>query len=108
MRGHWAPPHGRCEAKDKTEETSVIRETFEETGITVRPVAKLHTQPADTKIRDVSFWLAEAKNIVVTLDEESSAFAWKTISDALKDLLLYPGTRSFLEKVSNGEIVIPE
>lgn len=44
MKGLWAPPHGRLEENDESEEAGVVREVFEETGLTVRPIQKVHTQ----------------------------------------------------------------
>jgi len=105
MKGHWAPPHGRCEDADGTEENGVIRETKEETGLDVKPVRAILTQPADTKVKTVSFWLVETTTITVELDEESSDFGWFSPQEAL-DLLLYPGTRLFFEKVVRKEIII--
>lgn len=103
MRGHWAPPHGRCEDSDISEEYGVIRETKEETGLEVTPIRAVLTQPADTKVKTVSFWLVESNDTVVQLDEESSNFGWFTPEEAL-ELLLYPGTRLFFEKVVRKEI----
>jgi 8-oxo-dGTP pyrophosphatase MutT (NUDIX family) len=104
MRGHWAPPHGRCESTDASEEAGVIRETFEETGLNIQPVRKVLTQPADTKVKTVSFWLVDTLPGEITLDtEESSNYGWFTVDEALS-LTLYPGTKLFFEKVLSGEI----
>ncbi len=105
MKGLWAPPHGRCEASDPTEEDGVIREVLEETGLLVKPILKLHTQLADTKVKTVSFWLVETKNEEVQLDNESSQGGWFTIEEALK-IPLYPGTKTFFEMVKRGDIDI--
>lgn len=103
MLGYWAPPHGRCETSDTSEEYGVIREVKEETGLEVEPLRKILTQQADTKIKTVSFWLVEVLGGTVELDEESSNSGWFTPSAAL-DLTLYPGTKIFFEKILNGEI----
>jgi 8-oxo-dGTP diphosphatase len=103
MRGRWAPPHGRCEDADLTEENSVIREVREETGLDAKPIRAILTQPADTKVKTVTFWLVETKNQKVHIDKESSQFGWYSLEEALK-LSLYPGTKIFFEKVSKGEI----
>lgn len=102
MKGKWAPPHGRCESTDQSEENGVVREVKEETGITVTPLRKVHTQPADTKVKTVSFWLVATTETEVTLDEESSSYGWFTLDEALQ-LPLYPGTKSFFEMVKRGE-----
>lgn len=107
MRGRWAPPHGRCESADESEEAGVVREVKEETGIVVTPLHKVHTQPADTKVKTVSFWLVATTDTKVTLDEESSAYGWYTVEEALK-LPLYPGTKSFFEMVKGGEVPLAE
>lgn len=106
MRGHWAPPHGRCEQKDENEEAGVVRETLEETGLNVRPVRKLLTQEADTKVKTVSFWLVDLSGGDMNIDEsETSDYGWFTIEEASM-MKLYPGTKTFFEKVVSGEINI--
>jgi ADP-ribose pyrophosphatase YjhB (NUDIX family) len=104
-KGWWAPPHGGCEITDGSEENAVIREVKEETNLDVVPVRKIHTQHADTRLKSVSFWVVEAADGKVTLDEESSQSGWFTIDEALK-LSLYPGTKSFFEKVRQNEITL--
>lgn len=104
MLGYWAPPHGRCESTDTSEEQCIVREVFEETGLTVTPLMKVFTQPADTKVKTVSFWLVEAGPApIITLNRESSAYGWFDM-EALLNLQLYPGTRTFFEKVVSGEV----
>lgn len=106
MRGHWAPPHGRCEPDDSSEEAGVVRETFEETGLQVIPIKKLLTQPADTKVKTVSFWLVDtlSSDADLKIDEsETSDHAWSTIEEAMKQQL-YPGTKIFFNKIIDGEI----
>lgn len=104
MRGHWAPPHGRCEPTDESEEAGVIRETFEETGLRVKPIRKLLTQPADTKVKTVSFWLVDTLTSDLVIDEsETSDHAWLTIEEAM-NYTLYPGTKIFFTKILDGEI----
>ena len=107
MQGRWAPPHGRCEPTDISEEAGVIRETLEETGIHVTPIRKVLTQSADTKIKTVSFWLVKSSNYhAIAIDEsESSNYGWFSAEEALR-LTLYPGTRLFFDKVISGEIIL--
>lgn len=107
MKGLWAPPHGRCEPNDLTEEQGVVREVKEETGLKVSPVKKVLTQPADTKVKTVSFWLVDCADKEVTLDEESSASGWFTVEEALA-ISLYPGTRQFFEMVRDGKIFLDQ
>lgn len=80
-----------------------MREVFEETGLHIRPHRKVLTQAADTKVKTVSFWLVETDSYAVRLDSKSSAFGWFTLTEALQ-LLLYPGTKTFFEKVQAGKI----
>ena len=104
MRGYWAPPHGRCELSDLTEEAGVVRETFEETGLRVEPVKAVLTQPADTKVKTVSFWLVNLVDGELRVDPaESSSHGWFSIDEALR-LKLYPGTQKFFSQVVAGEI----
>lgn len=106
MRGSWAPPHGRCEATDQSEEASVMREVREETGLSVEPVKKLLTQPADTKVKTVSFWLVKLRGGALRIDpSETASYGWFAVDEALK-LRLYPGTRHFFEKVISGELIV--
>jgi len=106
MLDYWAPPHGRCEETDKNEEETVRREVFEETSLQVNPQRKLWTTKADTKVKTVSFWLAEFVSGEVAIDkQESSEFNWFSLDEIL-DLKLYPGTRDFFTLVKNGLIAI--
>ena len=107
MYGKWAPPHGRCESTDTSEEDAVKRETIEETGLRIAPIRQLLTQPADTKVKTVSFWYCELEGETeVVLDAtESSEYKWCSVDEALA-LPLYPGTQIFFEKIKNDEIQI--
>ena len=103
MKGLWAPPHGRCKKGDLTEAQGVIREVKEETGLDVTPIRSVHTQPADTKVKTVSFWLVESRGEDVILNEESSDSGWFTVEEAL-NMPLYPGTKLFFEMVCAGKL----
>lgn len=105
MKGQWAPPHGRCDPGDKTEEQAVVREVLEETGLTVKPIRKVLTQAADTKVKTVSFWLVDSPEGSIRLDGESSDYGWFTVGEAL-ELPLYPGTHTFFELVRTGGVKI--
>jgi 8-oxo-dGTP pyrophosphatase MutT (NUDIX family) len=106
MRGKWGPPHGRCENADKIEKDSVIRETLEETGLTVKPLRKIWTTKADVKTDTISFWLAKIVKGKIKIDKrESSNYGWFTINEIF-NLNLYPGTRKFFNLVERGEITI--
>jgi 8-oxo-dGTP pyrophosphatase MutT (NUDIX family) len=103
LKGFWAPPHGRCELTDSSEEDGVVREVKEETGLSVVPIRKVWTQRADTKVQTVSFWIVEEHFGELKLNEESSAFGWYDIEEALR-LQLYPGTQTFFEMVKAGKL----
>jgi 8-oxo-dGTP pyrophosphatase MutT (NUDIX family) len=106
LNGAWAPPHGRCEVTDGSEEQSVVREVEEETGLIVKPLRKLLTQSADTKVKTVAFWFTESTGGELILDRsEADACDWFTPREALT-LELYPGTRIFFEKIIRGEIAL--
>lgn len=82
-----------------------MRETKEETNLDVTPVRAVLTQPADTKVKTVSFWLVRHEGGTIELNEESSQSGWFNPEEALR-LQLYPGTRLFFEKVIRGEIAL--
>lgn len=106
MFGFWMPPGGGMNKNDPDEETAVAREVAEETNLKVKPVKKLWTTKADTKVKTVTFWLAELIGGDINLDKnEVSDFKWVAPEAAL-ELKLYPGTKKFFEKVKQGEIKI--
>jgi 8-oxo-dGTP pyrophosphatase MutT (NUDIX family) len=105
MKGYWAPPHGRCEVTDESEALGVEREVKEETNLIVRPIKKVHSQPADTKVKTVSFWVVECEDGKPILNEESSSYGWFSVDEALS-INLYPGTKSFFEKVKAGKVLL--
>ena len=106
MLGFWGPPHGRCEPTDNLEEQSVEREVMEETKLKVKPIRKLWTTKADTKIGTVSFWEAELMGGEIKIDSsESSEYGWFSVDESLK-LKLYPGTKKFLELVKNKQLIL--
>lgn len=106
LNGAYAPPHGRCEVADLTEENSVIREAKEETNLNVRPIKKLLTQNADTKIKTVTFWLTDLIDGDIRMSsEEVLSYGWFDVDEAL-NLTLYPGTKIFFEKIKSKEIIL--
>ena len=96
---HWSGPHGRCNDEDILEEETVVRETYEECGIEVKPVRKLYTCKADTKVNTVSFWeakLVDPQNVKFNAsNREVSAIDWFSLKDILSNISLYPGTKEF-------------
>ncbi len=109
--GYWSGPHGVCKDEDVLEEETVVRETLEECGITVKPLRKLYTQAADTKVSTVSFWEAELtnqKNVTFKLDpREVREIDWIPYEDIVNcKVPLYPGTKDFFNKYK--QIVMKE
>lgn len=101
--GHWSGPHGRCKSKDVLEEETVVRETQEECGVAVRPLRKLYTRHADTKVSTVSFWEAELLDPEVTVfntsRSESDAIGWFPLGDITEGKVpLYLGTEDFFDQ----------
>ena len=104
MKGYWAPPHGRCDYRDSSEKECVKREVFEETKLKIKPLKKLWTTKADTKVKTVSFWLTEALAGKIEINKrESSRYKWFNLREVLK-LKLYPGTKLFFKHLKDGKI----
>jgi len=106
MSGYWGPPHGRRNLTDVSEEECVIREVMEETNLNVRPIKKLWTTKADTKVDTISFWLVEVLGGNMKMDEkETRNYGWFTLDELLK-LRLYPGAKRFFVLVKENRIQI--
>lgn len=101
--GHWSGPHGCCQAEDILEEETVIRETFEECALVVRPVRRLYVRSADTKVRTVAFWSAERvdpeQQPQSTKLAEIFAMGWFSLEEIINPSFpLYNGTRDFFSR----------
>ncbi len=106
MFGYWRPPCGRMEKTDPSEEATVAREVFEETNLKVKPMEKLWTTKADTKVKTITFWSTKIIGGHLKIDKrEASDFKWVTQKEAL-GLELFPGTKKFFEKIKLGKIKI--
>lgn len=105
VKGMWAPPHGVVEDIDLDEKTGVVREVQEKCGITVTPIERVLTQPADTSVETVYFWTVDYDNDqAIRIDEDKlSDYGWFSLEEALC-LKLYPGTKIFFDKVRAGKI----
>jgi len=108
--GHWSGPHGICKDEDILEEETVVRETQEESGLTVKPLRKLYTRAADTKVRTVSFWETEPISgddlRFNSCHREVGAIAWYALKDIKSGKMpLYPGTRDFFNRYEKMEDV---
>lgn len=107
-KDHWSGPHGVCEVEDILEEETVVRETQEECGVAVKPLRKLYTRHADTKVRTVSFWETELlitdKVTFNASNREVGAIAWFSLNDIVSGRIpLYPGTKDFFSKYKQRE-----
>ncbi len=100
--GHWSGPHGVCETSDVLEEETVVRETFEECGINVKPLRILYQRTADTKVHTVSFWETQWFNSerrkFNICKREVGAIEWISLEDIQRGAVpLYPGTSDFFD-----------
>ena len=110
MRGHWAPPHGRCEDSDITEENGVIREVKEECGlksvVIEKPLIKtFHTYTEKNKsILKKTHWYsmyAEGDQILIPQTEEDIEKAkWMTKEKILDKV--YSNTYLAVKEVLNA------
>jgi bis(5'-nucleosidyl)-tetraphosphatase len=100
--GHWDFPKGNIEAGE-SEVVTVIREIFEETGITdlrfvkgfVQPIFYNYRQDGNLVRKRVSFYLAETRTINVKLSNEHQDFLWEDYPSALTTLT-YSSARNIL------------
>lgn len=93
----WAPVHGTM-ASNETEEEAVIRETYEEVGLNVKPIKKLGVSKSDYKVIQLHWWFAECKQEQIKIDpREIAAFGYFSLSDMLS-LKLMPQAKIFFEK----------
>jgi 8-oxo-dGTP pyrophosphatase MutT (NUDIX family) len=102
--GHWEFPKGHIE-KGETEEETVRRETFEETGINDLKIIpgfkkyikyffrqyKENVSEADRRagktpwvFKLVAFFVAETKTKEITISHEHKGFMWLPIDEAIK------------------------
>jgi 8-oxo-dGTP pyrophosphatase MutT (NUDIX family) len=100
--GHWDFPKGNLEARE-TEVDAVIREIFEETGITdlkfvkgfIQPIFYNYRRDGNLVQKKVSFYLAQTLTINIKLSDEHQNFFW---ADYPSDLttLTYKSARDIL------------
>ena len=102
--GHWEFPKGHIEGTE-TEEETVLRETFEETGISdlkIIPGFKKYIKYFFRQYKDnvseadrragktpwvfklVAFFVAETKTKEITISHEHKGFMWLPIDEAIK------------------------
>lgn len=109
--GHWDFPKGNLEAGE-TEVDAVIREIFEETGITdlkfvegfIQPIFYNYRRDGNLVQKKVSFYLAQTLTIDIKLSDEHQDFFWANYPLALTTLT-YRSARDILisaNKYING------
>ena len=100
--GHWDFPKGNIETGE-TEEDAVIREIFEETGITdlkfvegfIQPIFYNYRRDGNLVQKKVSFYLAQTLTRNIKLSNEHQDFFWADYPSALS-ALTYRSARDIL------------
>ena len=101
--GHWDFPKGNIEAGE-TEEQAALREIKEETGLEVRLVpgfreviTYFYVRGGKRVRKSVTYFLAEAPSVEVSLSWEHRGYKWLRYPDALLRLT-FDSTRRVLAK----------
>jgi len=103
--GHFDFPKGHVENYDKDEYATAARELEEETGITdIEFIPKFrelvhytYKKAGKPSRKQVVFFLAKTKTIVVTISFEHKNFFWLTFKEAMKKLT-FKNAKQLLEK----------
>jgi bis(5'-nucleosidyl)-tetraphosphatase len=113
--GHWDFPKGNVEVGE-TEVEAVIREIFEETGITdvrfvegfVQPIFYNYRRDGKLVQKKVSFYLAQTPTSNIKLSNEHQDFLWVDFTSALATLT-YRSARDILISANdfvNGRLTL--
>ena len=107
VRGFWGPPHGVISLDEETEEEGLKRKTLQEIGVEIIPIKKIFTDRADTKTKDINFWLIELKEDKPLKIEKRGnlSFGWFSLDEALQ-LKSFTATKKFFELVKKKTIDI--
>ena len=92
--GYWGPLSGKVEPGE-SQEATVIRESMEEVGLTVRPVRKVWENISTGVQYRLHWWLAEYVSGELVLDtREASEARWITVKE-ISDMKVFEGDREF-------------
>ena len=99
MSGYWCPPSGRIEPGE-TQEQAVVRESAEELGLDVTPVAKVWECPTDDGSFTLHWWTATAPSNDVRPDPgEVAETRWVTAQEFLELRPSFEGDKRFFLEV---------
>ena len=99
MPGYWCPPSGGIEAGESQAE-AVVRETAEELGIPVKPIAKVWECPTHDGTFTLHWWIAEPEaDELHPNPDEVAEIRWVTTEEFLDLDPTFEGDREFFERV---------
>ena len=97
--GHWAPLSGKVE-HGESQESAVVREAFEEVGLTVRPLRKVWEHPSDISGYLLHWWLADYVGGDLVLEpREVAAARWVTYAEIASLTPTFTHDREFFQQV---------
>lgn len=99
MPGYWCPPSGGIEAGE-TQAEAVVRETQEELGVTVTPIAKVWECPTDEGEFKLHWWTVDLPPTELTPDPaEVEDLRWVTPEEFLTMEPTFRNDREFFTQV---------
>ena len=106
LEGHYGFPKGHCEA-DETEEETVLREIWEETGLAVRIIpgfryVDLYPLPQKPGVmKQVVYFLAECEGQEIRYQKEELTGAYLMPFDAAMDVFQWESLKLILIKAND-------
>ena len=107
--GAWTYVAGKIEPGE-TAVQAAIRETAEETGLTIKTLSSADLCEQFYETDNDSLWIAPvfvgfvAEESEVTLNDEHSEYRWCTVEECM-ELLTFPGTRRIVETIHQDFLV---